>query len=57
MKNQVLKWVILFCIATLVFNGLLYWGTGKSEVLINLYGAAGLGILSAFGLLFTRNKR
>ncbi|WP_157128093.1 hypothetical protein [Brevibacillus parabrevis] len=55
--KQVVKWTFLLCVVSLTLNGLLYWGTGDREVLINTYGAAGLGILSAFGLLFLRNKR
>lgn len=54
MANQVLKWICLLCAATIVGNGLLYMGTGNQEVLINLYGAAGLGVLSGIGWLFTR---
>lgn len=49
MMNQVFKWAFLLCVATLVLNGLLYWGTGNREVLINLFGVAGLGALSAIG--------
>ncbi|WP_186438374.1 hypothetical protein [Cohnella terricola] len=57
MKNRVLKWVIVLCVVSLAVNGLRYWGTGKWETLINIYGASGLGVLSAIGLLYTRKKR
>jgi len=57
MMNKVLKWVILLCVASLLLNVLLYWGSGKSYLLINIYGAAGLGVLSAVWLLFARKKR
>jgi len=57
MMNRVLKWVIVLCVVSLGVNGLLYWGTGNWETLLNLYGAAGLGVLTAIGLLFTRKKR
>ncbi|MET3292469.1 UNVERIFIED_CONTAM: LPXTG-motif cell wall-anchored protein [Brevibacillus sp. OAP136] len=55
--NQVFKWVFLLSVASLVFNGLRYWGTGDQEVLINTYSAAGLGVLSVLGLVFARKKR
>ncbi len=55
--NQVLKWAFLLCVASLVLNGLLYWGTGNQEVLINVYCAAGLVVLSTIGFLSARKKR
>ncbi|MGN7384409.1 hypothetical protein [Paenibacillus sp. SAFN-117] len=54
MANQVLKWIFLLCVATIVANGLLYMGTGNQKLLISLYSAAGLGVLSGIGWLFTR---
>ncbi|MFF2480896.1 hypothetical protein [Paenibacillus sp. NPDC058071] len=57
MRNKILKWVLLLCVVSLVLNGLLYWGTGNREVLINTYGAAGIGILSAIWLLFVRKEK
>lgn len=57
MMNQVLKWVFLLCVASVTLNALLYWGSGSRETLISIYGAAGLGGLTAIGLLFARKKR
>ncbi|SHE14856.1 Uncharacterised protein [Chlamydia abortus] len=54
MANQVLKLIFLLCVATIVANGLLYMGTGNQKLLISLYSAAGLGVLSGIGWLFTR---
>lgn len=56
MANQVLKWLCLICVATIIVNGLLYMGTGNEKVLISLFCGAGLGGLSAIGLLVTRKK-
>jgi len=57
MMNKVLKWLFLLCVASLLLNVLLFWGSEKRELLINIYGAAGLGVLSAVWLLFARKKR
>lgn len=56
MANQVLKWIFLLCVATIVANGLLYMGTGNQKLLISLYSAAGLGVLSGIGWLVKRKK-
>ncbi|MFC5406514.1 hypothetical protein [Cohnella soli] len=57
MVNRVLNWVLLLCVVSFALNGLLYWTMGKKDVLINLYGAVGLGILTGIGILVTRKKR
>ncbi|GAA0399994.1 hypothetical protein [Paenibacillus motobuensis] len=57
MVNQVLKWILLLCAVSFALNVLLYWGTGKPVVLINLYGSAGIGLLVAITLLFRRKQR
>lgn len=56
MANQVLKWLCLLCAATIFVNGLLFMGTGSHRVLISLYSAAGIGVLSGIGLLVMRKK-
>ncbi|WGU93958.1 hypothetical protein QJQ58_26210 [Paenibacillus dendritiformis] len=56
MANQVLKWLCILCAATIIVNGLLFMGTGSHKVLISLYSAAGIGVLSGIGLLVTRKK-
>ncbi|WP_164779459.1 hypothetical protein [Paenibacillus kobensis] len=55
--NRVLKWVLLICAASVVVNGLLYWGTGNRDVIINLCSSTGLGVLSAVWLLFLRKRQ
>ncbi|MCM3041187.1 hypothetical protein M3201_15890 [Paenibacillus motobuensis] len=57
MVNQVLKWILLLCAVSFALNVLLYWGFGKPEMLINLYGSAGIGALVGIGLLFRRKRR
>lgn len=56
MTTQVLKWLCLLCLASIIVNGLLFMGTGSHKVLISLYSAAGLGVLSGIGLIVTRKK-
>jgi hypothetical protein len=56
MVNQVLKWVFLLCVASLILNGLLYWVSGSRDVLTSTYGTAALGAMSAIGLLFARSS-
>lgn len=55
--QYVAKWVLWLCVITLVMNGFLYLGFRKPELLISLYSAAGLGLISGFALLMTRKKR
>ncbi|GAB6928909.1 hypothetical protein JCM10914A_28920 [Paenibacillus sp. JCM 10914] len=54
--KTVMKWIFFFCLITLVMNGFLYLGLRKSELLISLVSAAGLGLISGFTLLMSRKK-
>ncbi|CAH8718813.1 hypothetical protein M5W83_23335 [Paenibacillus thiaminolyticus] len=56
MAKQVLKWICLLSVASIIVNGLLFMGTGSQKVLISLCSAVGLGIVSGIGLLATRKK-
>lgn len=57
MVNQVLKWILLLCVVSFALNVLLYWGFRKPEMLINLSGSAGIGVLVGIGLLIKRKRR
>ncbi|MNW01386.1 hypothetical protein D3C71_1970150 [compost metagenome] len=55
--QSVMKWVFLLCLITLFLNGFLYLGLRKSELLISLVSAAGLGLISGIAMLMTRRKK
>ncbi|MGG3284412.1 hypothetical protein [Paenibacillus solani] len=54
--QSVVKWVFWLCVITLIMNGFLYLGLRKPELLISLYSAAGLGLITGFAMLMTRKK-
>lgn len=53
---NIMKWLFLLCVATLVINGFLYLGVRKQELLYSLSSAAGLGIITGIGTLLTKKK-
>jgi len=54
--QSVVKWVFWLCVITLIMNGFLYLGLRKPELLISLYSAAGLGLITGFAVLMNRKK-
>ncbi|MCE5168863.1 hypothetical protein LQV63_06030 [Paenibacillus profundus] len=54
--HQIMKWILILSIASIIMNGFLYANIGDTEILIGIYCAIGLGVLGGLGTFMTRNK-
>ncbi|MCM3338330.1 hypothetical protein M3650_06680 [Paenibacillus sp. MER TA 81-3] len=43
--HQIMKWILILSIASIIMNGFLYANIGDTEILIGIYCAIGLGVL------------
>lgn len=51
------KWIFIICLATLVFNGFLYFGVQKQELLYSIIPAIIVGLISGVYFLSTRKNK
>lgn len=55
--HQISKWLFILCLATLLFNGLLYFGIQKQELLYSIISALCIGLISGVYFLITKKNR
>lgn len=56
MIQTIQKWLLLLCIVSFLFNGLLYLGNSNEDMLINIYGSIGIGVATAIWYLIAKKK-
>lgn len=54
--NQILKWVFLLSVVSIITNGLVYSNTGEIGVLIGVIFTGVLAVTSGIGALITRKR-
>ena len=54
--QQISKWIFILCFITLLFNGFLYFGIHKQELLYSIFPAIFIGIVSGAFWLVTKKK-
>ncbi|MDR0270458.1 hypothetical protein [Paenibacillus sp.] len=53
---EIMKWVFIICICSLIVNGIIYFNTGNGAQLLSIFGALGLGVIAGITMLKTRKK-
>lgn len=54
--HQIMKWIFILCVTTLIVNGSLYLKIEKEQLMYSIYSAVGLGVVTGIGMLITRKK-